>query len=128
MIYAPLLLSCVVLFELCVLLRMGTDVMAIMARSQEAMRVLMSPELGDDEKEVFMRRGSADIFKATLRFAAKVLLIGLVLYGLFLLTVALFPDRKEALIESLYSPAVIAVLTVATMGYAWARKATPARL
>ena len=128
MIYGPLLLSCVVLFEFCVLLRMGKDVMSIIARSQEAMRVLMSPEYGDDEKEVLMRRGSADIFKATLRFAAKVLLIGLVLYALFLLTVALFPDRKEALVESLYSPVVIVILTVGTMGYAWVRKAALARL
>lgn len=102
--------------------------MAIIARSQESMRVLMSPDLGDDEKEAFMRRGSAEIFMATLRFAAKLLLIALVLYLLFLLTVTLFPDLKEALLEDLFSPVVIAMLTAGTLGYAWARKIFFARL
>jgi hypothetical protein len=127
MIYIPLLLFCIVLFELFALLEMGKDAMAIIARSQEAMRVLQSPELGDDEKESFMRRGSAEIFRATLGFAVKFLLIGLVLYLLFLLTITLFPDLKEAMLESLFSPVVIVMLTAGTMCYAWARKAILAR-
>lgn len=127
MIYVPLLLFCIVLFELFALLRIGKDAMAIIARTQEAMRVLQSPELGDDEKESFMRRGSAETFKATLRFAVKFLFIGLALYALFLLTVTLFPDLKEAMLESLFSPVVIVMLTAATMCYAWARKAILAR-
>ena len=107
---------------------MGRDAMAIIARSQDAMRVLLSPELGDDEKEAFMRRGSAEIFIATLRFAGKFLLIALVLYLLFLLIVTLVPDLKDSLIESFVSPLVIALLTVGTMCYAWARKAIRARV
>jgi hypothetical protein len=71
MIYAVLFSFSIALFELFALLNIGRDAMAIIARSQEAMRVLMSSELGDDDKEVLMRRGSADIFKATLRFALK---------------------------------------------------------
>jgi len=102
--------------------------MAIITRSQEAMRVLMSAELADDDKEVLMRRGSADIFKATLRFALKFLAIGVVLYLLFLLTITLLPGLKQALLESLYSPVVIAVLTVGTMCYAWARRSIVSRL
>jgi hypothetical protein len=102
--------------------------MAIIARSQEAMRALMSSELGDDDKEVLMRRGSAEIFKATLRFALKFLAVGVVLYLLFLLTVTFFPDLKQALLESLYSPVVIAVLTVGTLCYAWVRRAIFSRL
>lgn len=75
-----------------------------------------------------MRRGSADIFKATLRFALKFLSIGVVLYLLFLLTVTLFPGLKQAMFESLYSPVVITVLTFGTMCYAWVRKAILSRL
>ena len=123
MIYAVLFPFCIVLFESFVLLKIGSDAMAIITRSQEAMRVLRSSEIGDDEKEVLMRRASADNFKATLRFALKFLSIGLVLYVLFLLTVTLFPDLKQALLESLFSPVVIAVLTFGTMCYAWVRKA-----
>jgi hypothetical protein len=102
--------------------------MAIVTRSQEAMRVLMYSELGDDDKEVLMRRGSADIFKATLRFALKFVAIGGVLYLLFMLTVSLLPDLKQALLEGLYSPVVIAVLTVATLCYGWVRRAIVSRL
>jgi len=114
-----------VLFELFALLKIGRDAMAIVTRSQEAMRVLMYSDLGDDEKEVLMRRGSADIFKATLRFALKFAAIGAVLYLLFMLTVNLLPDLQQALLESLYSPVVIAGLTVATLCYAWVRRAIP---
>jgi len=128
MIYAAFFPFCIVLFELFGLLNIGRDAMAIITRSQEAMRVLMSAELADDDKEVLMRRGSADIFKATLRFALKFLAIGVVLYLLFLLTITLLPGLKQALLESLYSPVVIAVLTVGTMCYAWARRSIVSRL
>ena len=128
MIYAVLFPFCIVLFELFALLKIGRDAMAIITRSQEAMRDLMSSELADDDKEVLMRRGSADIFKATLRFALKFLAIGVVLYLLFLLTVTLFPDLKQPMLESLYSPVVIAVLTVGTLCYAWVRRAIIPRL
>jgi hypothetical protein len=128
MIYAVLFPFCIVLFELFALLKIGGDAMAIITRSQEAMRVLVSSELGDDDKEVLMRRGSADIFKATLRFALKFLAIGVVLYLLFLLTVTLFPGLKQPMLESLYSPVAIAVLTVGTMCYAWVRRAIVSRL
>jgi len=123
MIYLVLFPFCIILFELFALLKTSRDATAIITRSREAMRVLMSSELGDDDKEVLMRRGSADIFKATLRFALKFLSIGVVLYLLFLLTVTLFPDLKQAMFESLYSPVVIAILTLGTLCYAWLRKA-----
>lgn len=126
MVYAVLFPFCIALFELFALLQIGRDAMAIITRSQEAMRVLMS-ELGDDDKEVLMRRGSADIFKATLRFALKFVAIGGVLYLLFMLTVTALPDLKQVLLESLYSPVVIAVLTVATLCYAWVRRAIVSR-
>jgi hypothetical protein len=128
MIYAVIFPLCIALFELFALLKIGRDAIAIIKRSQEAMRVLMSSELGDDDKEVLMRRASADIFKATLRFALKFLAIGVVLYLLFLLTVTLLPDLEQAMLESLYSPVVIAILTIGTMCYAWVRRAIVSRL
>jgi|KBSMisStandDraft_5_1062788.scaffolds.fasta_scaffold934058_2 hypothetical protein len=122
MIYVSLLLFCVVFFELFVSLRIATDAMAIMARSQEAMRVLGSAQLSDDDKEVFVRRASGQIFIATLRFAAKFALIGLALYALFWCTVTVFPNSERPLLKSFVSPVVIISLTVATMAYAWIRK------
>jgi hypothetical protein len=127
MIYVSLLLFCVVFFELFLSLRIGADALAIMARSQESMRVLMSAELSDDDKEVFVRRASAQIFIATLRFAAKFALIGLALYALFWCTVTVFPNSERPLLKSLVSPLVIVALTIATMAYAWIRKAVVPR-
>ena len=128
MIDVSLLLLCVVFYESFLSLQIGADAMAIIARSQEAMRVLASAQLGDDEKEVFVRRASGRIFVATLRFAAKLALIGLVLYALFRCIVIAFPAHEKQLLESLVSPPVIVSLTVATVGYAWVRKTVLARL
>ncbi len=128
MIYVSLLLFGVVFFELFLLLQIGTDAMAIIARSQEAMRVLVSPQLSDDDKEVFVRRASGQIFVATLRFAGKFALIGLALYALFWCLVTVFPDSERELLQSFVSPLVIVALTVATVAYAWVRKTVVAQL
>jgi hypothetical protein len=117
MIYAVLFPFCIALFELFALLEIGRDAMAIVVRSQESMRVLRSAEVADD-----------DIFKATGRFALKFVAIGVVLYLLFLLALRLLPDQKQALLESLYSPVVIVVLTIGTLCYAWVRKAIASRV
>lgn len=122
MIYVSLLLFCVAFFELFVWLRIVTDAMGIIARSQEAMQVLASAQHSDDDKEVFVRRASAAIFLATLRFAAKFVSIGLALYALFWCTVTVFPHLDRPLLESFVSPLVIVAMTATTMVYAWIRK------
>jgi hypothetical protein len=123
MIYGPLLFLSFLLFELFLLLKLGENAKAILASSQEAMRVLASRELADDEKEHFMRRGSIEILKATLGLAAKLLLVAGILFALFELFVTIFPGLRQPLLESLVSPTVIGILTAAVVGYAWARKA-----
>jgi len=128
MIYVPLLLFCVVFFELFVRLRIGSDATAIIARSRESMRVLRSPDLGDDEKERLVRQASVDTSKATARFAAKFFGIGAILYVLFELTVLLLPDLERPLVDGLVSPIVIATLTAATALYAWTRTKIAVRL
>jgi uncharacterized membrane protein len=122
MIYGPLIFLSLVLFELFLQLKMGENAKTILASSQEAMRVLASRELADEEKESCMRRGSLEILKATLRLAGKFFLACAILFALFELIVAVFPDLRQPLLESLVSPSVIAILTVAIIGYAWARK------
>ena len=123
MIYGPLLFLSLVLFELFRLLKMGENAKTIIAGSQQAMRVLASRDLADDEKESSMRRGSIEILKATLGLAAKFFLAGGILFALFQLIVAIFPRLRQPLLESLVSPSDIAILTAAIIGYAWARKA-----
>ena len=127
MIYGPLLFLSIVLFELFVLLRMVDNARTILASSQDAMRVLASRDLTDDEKESVMRRGSLEILNATLRLAAKLLLTGAILFALFQLIVTIFPDLKQPLLDSLLSPTVIAILTVTMIAYAWARRSVLGR-
>jgi hypothetical protein len=127
MIYGPLLFLSIVLFELFVLLRMVDNARSILASSREAMRVLASRDLTDDEKEASVRRGSLEILKATLLLAAKLLLTGAILFALFQLIVRIYPDLRQPLADSLVSPVAIAILTVAIMGYAWARKSVSGR-
>jgi hypothetical protein len=128
MIYGPLLFMSVVLFELFLRLKMGENAKTILASSQEAMRVLAASDLADEEKELFMRRGSVEILKATLLLAAKLVLAGAILFALFELIVMMFPALRQPLLDSFVSPSVIAILTVAVIGYAWLRKAALRRL
>jgi len=128
MIFGPLLFLSLVLFELFRLLKMGQDAKTIMGTSQEALQVLRSSQLADEEKESCMRRGSIEILKATLRLAGKLVLAGAILFALFELIVAIFPGLEKPLLESLFSPSVLAILTAALIGYAWARKVALGRL
>ncbi len=127
MLYASLLLFGIVLFESFTLLHIGRDAMAIVTRSQEAMRILKSTEIDDDAKEVHMRRGSLEVFQATLRFALKFAVIGAILYLLFAGIVLLRPELEQPILSSLVSPLAIVALTVATLGYAWIRRKVFAR-
>jgi hypothetical protein len=123
MTYAVLLVLCIVFLELFLLLRLRDDVMTIFRRSREALRVFMAKDLDDSEKETFMRRESVLMLKAAGSFTAKFAIIFGVLYLVYLLAVSAFPDLRDEILDSLVSPAVIVILTVATLCYAWARNA-----
>ena len=123
MIYALLLLFCVVFLELFLLLDLRKEAIAIVARSREAVRIMVAKDISDDDKEAFMRRASLVMLKATATFTLKVLGMFAVLYAIFLGAVALIPDLERPLRDSLVSPPVTLTLTIATVLYAWVRNA-----
>lgn len=123
MIYALLLLFCVVFLELFLLLGLRKEATAIVARSREAVRVMVAKDMSDDDKEAFMRRASLAMLKATATFTLKFLGIFAVLYAIFLGAVALMPDLERPLLDSFVSPPIILMLTIATGLYAWVRNA-----
>jgi hypothetical protein len=123
MIYALLFLFCVVFLELFLLLDLRKEAIAIVARSREAVRVMVAKDMSDDEKEAFMRRESLAMLKATAMFALKFLGIFAVLYAIFLGAVAVIPDLERPLLDSFVSPPIIVMMTIATVLYAWARNA-----
>ena len=98
-----------------------SEAMGFVARSRAAMRVVMSAELDDDEKEALVRRASLEMFKATFLFSLKFLLIVVVLYTMYWLIVTVFPELRDPILGSIVSPIVIIVLTLAAAAYVWAR-------
>jgi hypothetical protein len=123
MSYALLFLFCVVFLELFLLLDLRKEAVAIVARSREAVRVVVAKGMSDDEKEAFMRRESLAMLKATAMLTLKLLGICAVLYAMFLGTVAVMPDLERPLLDSFVSPPIIVMMTIATVLYAWARNA-----
>jgi len=123
MIYALLFLFCVVFLELFLLLDLRQAAIAIVARSREAVRIMVAKDISDDDKEKFMRRASLAMLKATATFTLKLLGIFAVLYAIFLGAVALIPDLERPLRDSLVSPPITLTLTIATVLYAWVRNA-----
>lgn len=125
-----LLLSClsIVFFELFLWLRMSRDAAQIVTCSSDSAHILISAEMGDDEKEAVIRRRSMEIFKATRRLAGKLLLTCLILYLLFQMLTLDHPDFRKVSLSSLFSPVAIAAVTVAIVCYTWLRKTVLARL
>lgn len=123
MIYGLLLLFCVGFLELFLLLDLRKEAVAIVARSREAVRVMVAKDMSDDNKEAFMRRASLSMLKTTATFTLKFLGILAALYATFLGVVALFPDLEQPLLDSFVSPPIILLLTIATVLYAWLRNA-----
>jgi len=122
-VYVPLFAFCIVFLELFIRLGIVKDALAIVSGCREAMGVLMSRVLADEEKEAFMRHSAVEIFQATLRFALKFIAVSAVLVLLYLSCVAIFPGLRESLLETAMTPAAIVSLTLGSMAYAWARKA-----
>jgi hypothetical protein len=121
MTYLYLVVSCIVFIELFIALKIKRQAHNLISESRETMGVMMSPEIGDDEKEAFMRRAALKMLIATILFAGKFLLIVLALSTVFWLSVTIFPELQEPIMESFVSPAIIVGLTVLAVAYAWAR-------
>ena len=92
-----------------------------MSLSKEALDVLRSSTVEDDEKEAIMRRSSLAILKVTSLFTAKLLLIFLILYIIYFLAIHLFMVSEEEFLGSMLSPLTIAVITIVSMFYIWIR-------
>ena len=117
----------IVFLELVIRLDLRREVLRIHEGSRGAFRMLAS-NASDDEKEAAMRRESLRLFAATglllLKFLGIAAVLGLLYWGI----VAVFPEREAELQASFVSPVGIAVLTVATLVYAWLRHVAVKRL
>jgi len=119
--YLVLFGLCIVFFELFIRSNVVGDAMRILAASRDAMRVMRSPGLSDDEKEAHVRSGSLSIMKATLRMTGKLVAIGALLYLLYRIVAIVLPATGRVIPAMLIEPVPIVVLTAVTLGYAWVR-------
>jgi len=121
MIYALLLLSCVIFFELFMFFDIPSNLKSSMSLSKKALAVVKSKSISDDEKELLMRRSSIAILKVTFIFAFKILLIFMVLSSIYFFSIHFLPVSKEMYLSSLYSPVIISVMTGFSIIYGWLR-------
>ena len=68
------------------------------------------------------------MFAATGRLTFKFLVVGAVLALMYWVVIKLFPEREAALQASFVTLSGIAILTVATLVYAWVRHVALKRL
>jgi len=124
MIYLFLLAFCIAFIELFMALDIKREGVNLIARSRDAMAVIASSELDDDEKESFMRRTSVEMFKATIRFIIKFLLIIMVLFVMYWLTIFAFPELRAPILQYFVSPVGIVGMTLIAIAYVWIRNVT----
>lgn len=121
MIYIYLATSCIAFVELFIALNIQREAVSLLSQSRDAMKVVMSSDLHDDEKEVLVRRASIEMFKSTFLFLGKFLAIVAVLFGIYWATIAAFPDLRTPIHDSFVSPIVLVALTLLATVYVWAR-------
>jgi hypothetical protein len=121
MVYLLLFPLCLAFVEMFILLKVMDDTQSILVLSRQAVDVLVSKEMSDDEKEVFMRKRSLVLFKATFYFTLKFLAIFAVFFAVYFTVNRFFPPYGRVMAEGIYSVRVLAVLTAGTMVYVWIR-------
>ena len=121
MLYAYLAISCIAFIELFIALRIQQDAAVLIARSRDAMSVITSRDLDDDQKEAYTRKASVEMFKLTGLFVVKFLAIAVALFVIYWVTVSTFPDLRAPILASFVSPLFLLGLTVLAIIYVWVR-------
>jgi hypothetical protein len=128
MIYVFLLIMCVVFIELFLFLDVSKQLGSTISLSKEALDVLKSSTIEDEEKEVIIRRKSLSIFKVTLFFTSKFLLIFFILYVIYLLSIHWFFVSEKEFAEKIFSLQILLSMTIVSMLYIFIRNVIKKRL
>lgn len=128
MIYIALFAICTLFIELFILLRLNDTIKSVFDLSQQAVGVVTSKQLNDNEKEVIIRQTSLEMFKVTFIFIFKFVAIVLILYLAYLLLAEILSFSEATFVESLYSIKVIILLTLVAIVYLRLRNVVVQRL
>jgi Sulfotransferase family len=121
MVFLFLFPLCLIFVEMFILLKVMENTQSIFLLSRQALGVLVSKEISDDEKEVFMRKRSLALFKVTIFFTFKFLSIFAFLFAVYFIVNYFSPSYGKIMSDGLYSMRIVAVLTAGTMLYVWIR-------
>lgn len=128
MTYALLFGLCVIFVELFLFLDLRRQAAAILRQARQSVSVLTDRDVGDDEKEAFVRSAALGVLGTTGGFAAKLALIAGVLYAAYRGAAWAFPGLEDALLRDAVSPVVVVTVTLTAVCYAWARDAVVKQL
>jgi len=128
MIYISLFLLCITFIELFILLNLNSNIKSVLGRSRNAYEVIMSTELNDEEKEKRVRKSSLDIFRDTIIFFVKMILMTLILYIFYKVLLFLFSLSEDQVIAVSLSLYTVVALTLAALFYGWLRSVIIQRL
>lgn len=121
MLYIYLAVSCIAFIESFIALDIQRDARALITRSREAMSVIMSSDLDDDQKEAYTRSASLQMFKSTGLFVIKFLAIGAALFVIYWATITALPALRTPILASFVSPLYLIGLTALAFIYVWVR-------
>ncbi len=128
MVYILLLSLSIVFVELFIFLNIISDAQGVLKLSAESVNVMKSKTMTDDEKEAFMRKNSATMFIATMKFLAKFVLIFAILFGLIYIIEISSKLLAEQVMQSFVSVYMMIALTAATLIYVWIRNVIRGKL
>jgi zona occludens toxin (predicted ATPase) len=121
MSFLLIVILCITFVELVLLLNLRQLMIDTLALSKEAVSVLTSTTLTDDEKETQVRQSSLNMFKLTFFFIVKFLGIVIVLYGIFFIFAKLSLIDESTFMSLVLSPAALIAMTIGSMIYVWGR-------
>jgi hypothetical protein len=122
MVYLLSFLFCILFIELFIRWNFLEAIQSVLEFSRKGIFALTSSEMSDDQKEVFIRRQSLDLFKATFSLVAKFLGAFLILYAIYRFICYFLPTIGEALMLASQSVTVLVGLTAFSMLYVWMRR------
>lgn len=128
MVYILIYLLCILFIELFILFDINSNIKSVLHLSREAFKIIVSKELTDEEKEKLVRNSSLEIFKTTLLFITKVMLVFLVLFVVYKVLLISFSLSEDRFIEVSFFLHTIVSLTVMGVLYSWLRSVVIRRL
>ncbi len=121
MTYFLLFLICIIFIELFIILNLREQVSKLMGLSKEAMSIIRSKSLDEEQKEKQIRKKALETFMLTVLSTLKFLLIFLALFVFQRVVFIVSPTVGQTIMEKIVSVETIVLLTFFSIFYVWIR-------